>query len=168
MLRKLFLIVSLFLMMTGMAAGFSVSELQLGILERTTLNISISNPLSVEDEVHLSFKGEGAQKLVDWEIEDSPGVVCGPGDLRCNVTVDPGSKFNVPITFEGKSVGRGVFVAQAVSSGTELVGEAKLDLNTRPRTEEGPVSAPALTMPYLILLLLLASTYFYISLRRRR
>ncbi len=147
-------------------SGGEIDSLQMGILEMKTVNISISNFLPFPDTARLTFGGRAANGLVSGKVSETSGVDCNSDSSVCNVSISPDTTKDVEAEISGLSAGSGALTISAKSYATDLEAKDRIEINTRPRTEEGPVSAPALTMPYLILLLFMASTYFYLRLER--
>ncbi|MDY6789069.1 MAG: hypothetical protein SVV03_03835 [Candidatus Nanohaloarchaea archaeon] len=146
------------------SGGGEMDAVQLGVLERRDINISISNLLPVRDEITIRFSGRAVNGLISGEVDVDNGISCNEDHSACNVSVGGESERKVGLTIAGVSVGSGALVVKAVSQSTQLEAKDRIDVNTRPRTEEGPVSAPGMTLPYFALLILVATGYIYLNL----
>lgn len=184
--RKILVLASLFLLVLSCTAVAQdrapIEELKLSLGETRSFNINLKNPLPMDDSIYLSFSGQAytdgyvvinlssddiaegnIKRDVDSLDDCSEDSHCCNGDLECVIRMGPGEEKNINYTARATLAGQveqADLIVDAKSDETQLSGTDKITISTRPVDQGEPVSAPALTTPYIIMTGL-GATIFY-------
>mgnify|MGYP000131931609 CR=1 FL=1 len=159
--------------------GNPIENLQLSLGETRSFNIHLKNPLTMNDDIMLSFSGRAFQEgyvTLDVSSESdirqvttlndcNTGEDCCDGDLNCVIRMSPGEEKDIEYTATATLAGQidqAELLVDAKSDVTQLTGSDRMTISTRPVDQGEPVSAPALTYPYILVLAVTSSIFYLI------
>lgn len=176
-MKKLFLVTVILLLLTaaGAAAADDDNDIFSGDLRSLTVGdtaqvtASIYNPLSIDDEICLHFRGNAIPTHLTI-IDVSGNAVSGGGSCTgaYAVFVENKSQTDVNITVEAGPPGQGVLIGEVNSSTSKLANSDRLDVRVRPRFENTALSAPGITLTQLLVIGLFAGLLVFTFSARTR
>ena len=179
----IFLIISALTASVTGQNGNPIDSLQLSLGETRSFNIHLKNPLTMNDNIILSFSGRAFQEgyvTINLSSEDIEGDSirrvttlndcgqdqnCCDGDLNCIIRMSPGEEKNIEYTATATLAGQqeqAELLVDAKSEVTQLTGSDRMTIATRPVDQGEPVSAPGMTSPFLMVLGLMGSVSYLI------
>lgn len=161
------------MLLAGTAAGAEdgsfIDDLEsLSVGDRSTVNATLINRLSVQDTLEIKFSGGAIDNgLITVEnVTSAPYVSCTNNNLECMVDVPAESSRDVEITVEASAVGQDELKGSVNSTLTELGNADTISIRVGPQFGDARFSAPGLTISHVAVLAVLAT--LFVVLRRDR
>ncbi len=150
-------VIMLLLAGAGAAQGSVEGDLKaLQINGTAPVNITLENPLPVNDRYTVTFSGDGFL-LVQPEYPPVGGNITESGGGKISVDMGPNAEFNMSVVMEGTAIGQGLLVATVNSSTTQLSSEDEIAVRVEPNFAPVTVSAPGIMGSQLLVIAILGA-----------
>lgn len=156
--RSIALLACLLMMVaTGAAQGAVEGDLRaLQINQSAPLNITLENPLPINDVYTVTFSGEGFL-LIQPEYPPVGGNITQSGGGTIRVNIGPNQDLNLSVEMAGTAIGQGILTATVNSSTTQLSDEDDIAVRVEPNFGTVTVSAPGITLTQVVVLAVLGA-----------
>ncbi len=135
------------------AQGFDRDLRSVRIDDNTSLQVTVVNPLPVDDLMTVTFTGPAVEEARVMELFYPPECLTGGPAEQCRVTVASNGTRTLNLTVQGTSIGQRTMVGTVNSSTTQLSSSDEIEIRVQGLFDPVTVSAPGLTPSYLLLLL---------------